>query len=91
MLAAVMTLFRHENLTMADVAEADRTLLARMADLCAQILVDPDIARGRNCTWHLGDLVIALEMPTDAALYTTNLRHFAPLCALLGKELYQPR
>ena len=67
------------------------TALARIAELCSQILVDPDIARGRNCTWYLGDLVIALEMPTDAAIYTTNQRHFAPLCALLGKELYHPR
>ncbi len=31
-LAAVMTLFRHENLTMDDVAEADRTLLAHGLD-----------------------------------------------------------
>lgn len=65
--------------------------LARMADLCSQILDDPDLARGRNCTWYLGDLVIALEMPVDAALYTTNQRHFAPLCELLGKQLYHPR
>lgn len=67
------------------------TALARMADLCAQILADPDIARGRNCTWYLGDLVIALETPADAAFYTTNLRHFAPLCKLLGKQLYHLR
>lgn len=70
--------------------EHSETALARMADLCSQILDDPDIARGRNCTWYLGDLVIALEMPADAALYTTNQRHFAPLCELLGKQLYHP-
>jgi hypothetical protein len=64
--------------------------LARMATLCAQMLQDPDTARGRNCTAYLGDLVIALELPTDAALYTSNHRHFAPLCALLGKQLYFP-
>lgn len=64
--------------------------LTRVADLCTQILADPAIARGRNCTWYLGDLVIALEMPADAALYTTNHRHFAPHCALLGKQLYHP-
>lgn len=64
--------------------------LARMGALCVQSLADPHGARGRNCTWYLGDLVIALELPGDAALYTTNQRHFAPLCALLGKELYHP-
>ncbi len=70
-----------------DHAEA---ALARMAHLCTQILADPQVARGRNCTWYLGDLVIALEMPADALLYTTNHRHFAPICDLLGKQLYHP-
>lgn len=65
--------------------------LARIADLYTQILTDPDIARGRNCTWYLGDLIIALEMPANAVLYTTNQRHSAPLCTLLGKQLYHPR
>jgi hypothetical protein len=64
--------------------------LARMGELCQQVLEDPDLARGRNCTWYLGDLVIALELPTDVLLYTTNRRHFEPLCALLGKQLYEP-
>lgn len=65
--------------------------LARMSDLCTSILDDPHTARGRNCTWYLGDLVIALELPTDAAIYTTNRRHFEPLCELLGKQLYDRR
>jgi hypothetical protein len=65
--------------------------LARMSTLCARILEDPDVARGRNCTWYLGDLVIAQELPADAALYTTNHRHFEPLCALLGKQMYEPQ
>lgn len=64
--------------------------LARMGELCRGILAEPDLARGRNCTWYLGDLVIALELPTDALLYTTNRRHFEPLCRLLGKQLYEP-
>lgn len=63
--------------------------LARMGELCTRILQDPHVARGRNCTWYLGDLVIALELPADAQLYTTNRRHFQPLCTLLGKQLYE--
>ncbi len=70
-------------------AHADRSL-ARMAELCTLLLEDPDVARGRSCTWYLGDLVIALEAPSEAAIYTTNLRHFEPICALLGKQLYAP-
>jgi predicted nucleic acid-binding protein len=62
--------------------------LARVSGLCRRILEDPAMARGRNCTWYLGDLIIALELPADAALYTTNHRHFEPLCTLLGKRLY---
>jgi hypothetical protein len=47
------------------------------------------VARGRNCTWHLGDLVIALELPADVPLYTTNVRHFAPILTILGKTLHE--
>jgi predicted nucleic acid-binding protein len=61
--------------------------LARMAALATQLLDDPDAARGRNCTWYLGGLIIALECPPDAALVTTNRRHFEPLCGLLDKTL----
>ncbi|MEM7538733.1 MAG: hypothetical protein AAF639_41610 [Chloroflexota bacterium] len=43
----------------------------------------------RNC-WALGDVIIALETPQDAMIYTTNTKHFAPLCAALGKQLYIP-
>ena len=53
------------------------------------ILEEPDVARGRNCTWYLGDLVIALEVPMDAIIYTTNRKHSEPICALLGKEIYE--
>ncbi len=66
---------------------ADRSL-ARLSQLCMQILEDPNVARGRNCTWYLGDLVIALEAPLDVEIYTTNLRHFEPICTLLGKKVY---
>jgi hypothetical protein len=59
-----------------------------MGQLARQIIEDPVLARGRNCTWYLGDLVIALELPADVPLYTTNRRHFAPLLALLGKKLH---
>lgn len=77
--------------TLADgLQDHPEAALARMATLCVQILQDPDLARGRNCTAYLGDLVIALELPPGAALYTTNHRHFAPICALLGKQLHLP-
>jgi hypothetical protein len=71
--------------------EHSEAALARVSALCRHVLEDPDMARGRNCTWYLGDLVIALELPADATFYTTNHRHFEPLCTLLGKRLYEPQ
>lgn len=68
--------------------ESDPSLL-RIGELARQIVENPMLARGRNCTWYLGDLVIALELPEDIPLYTTNLRHFTPILTILGKKLYQ--
>ncbi|MEM7539833.1 MAG: hypothetical protein AAF639_47195 [Chloroflexota bacterium] len=88
-LVAVLTKHRDELQILADgLSRNEDKSLARMGELCTKILDNPDIARGRNCTWHLGDLVIALEMPSDAMMYTTNRRHFEPICGLLGKRLY---
>ena len=54
------------------------------------ISTDSTAAKGeRNC-WALGDVIITLECPTDALLWTTNLRHFEPLCKVLGKHLFYP-
>lgn len=52
--------------------ESDPVLL-RMGQLARQILENPVVARGRNCTWYLGDLVIALELPADVPLYTNTI------------------
>ena len=65
--------------------EADPAL-ARMGRLAGEILADPTRACGRNCTWYIGDMIIALELPQDVALYTTNRRHFALLLAILGND-----
>ncbi|MBN1315533.1 MAG: hypothetical protein JXA42_08695 [Anaerolineales bacterium] len=64
--------------------------LIRMGELAEQILDDPTIALGRNCTWYLGDLIIALELPAGIPLYTTNRRHFTSILNILGKPLHSP-
>lgn len=49
------------------------------------------LAKGEQNCWSLGDLIIVLECPPDALLWTTNLRHFEPLCRMFGRQLFQPR
>lgn len=88
-LAERMHTWRPELGVLADgLAHESDPALVRMGQLARQIMADPMVARGRNCTWYLGDLVIALELPADVPLYTTNRRHFAPLLTLLGKKLH---
>lgn len=54
------------------------------------IQTDFTLAKGEQTCWPLGDLIIVLECPPDAALWTTNVRHFAPLCQVFGRRLFQP-
>ncbi|MFQ5854306.1 MAG: hypothetical protein ACE5LU_01485 [Anaerolineae bacterium] len=54
-----------------------------------EITSDPDLAKGERSCWSLGDLIIVLECPPNAALWTTNLRHFEPLCRVLGRQIFQ--
>lgn len=65
-------------------------LNARTRRALREITSDPNQAKGeRNC-WSLGDLIIVLECPPDAALWSTNLSHFEPLCRVLGRLLFRP-
>jgi len=43
-------------------------------------------AKGRKNCWRLSDIIIALEVPKQYTLLTTNARHFVPLCEALGKK-----
>lgn len=47
------------------------------------------IAKGQQNCWRMADLIITLEAPADAAIYTTNRKHFEPLCVALGKQLLE--
>jgi hypothetical protein len=48
-----------------------------------------NIADKKNC-WNCGDIIIALEAPIDAVLSTTNVKHFEPICSVIGKEYSRP-
>lgn len=44
-------------------------------------------ALGEQTCWSLGDVIIALEVPEDAHIYTTD-RHFDLICSVLGKKRF---
>ena len=44
-------------------------------------------ALGERTCWSLGDIIIALETPDDAHIYTTD-RHFDLICSVLGKQRF---
>jgi hypothetical protein len=47
-------------------------------------------AKGERTCWALGDVIIALEAPKDALIYTTD-RHFEVICKAIGKQLFKER
>jgi len=59
----------------------------RLERLLAAIIADPRAALGQTSCWPLGDLIIALQVPTDATLWTLDA-DFAPLAAVLDIPLY---
>ena len=59
-----------------------RTLVA-----LKKINIDINMALGQRSCWHLGDVIIALEMPDDAIIYTTD-GHFDLICSALGKQVF---
>ena len=54
----------------------------------AQVTTDFSQARGQRTCWKLGDIIIALESPEDALIYTTD-KDFERICTALGRKLYQ--
>ena len=61
----------------------------RVERLLVAVLADPRAALGQAACWPLGDVIIALQVPPDAALWTLD-PDFEPLAAVLGLRLYQP-
>jgi len=52
----------------------------------AALIYPQNMANYRNC-WSCGDLIIALECPEDSILFTTNEKHYIPLCKEIGKKI----
>lgn len=73
-----------------NAVETLSALDAKTKRALAAIQSDFNLAKGEQNCWALADLIIVLECPTVAALWTTNVRHFAPLCQALGRTWFQP-
>jgi len=58
-----------------------------MVNAGQKVLEGQDTPFGLNCK-ALMDIVIALEAPKECAIYTTNKKHFEPVCKALGLNLY---
>ena len=54
------------------------------------VLDNPRAALGQSACWPLGDLIIALQVPPNTALWTRD-PDFVPLATALGIPLYQPQ
>ncbi len=75
--------------TVYDVLSVQRSShTRRLRQVLSRVLNVPAESKGRNAL-TLGDAIIAVEMPKDALLLTTNRRDFEPICAALGKDIFK--
>jgi len=54
-------------------------------------LISDEFALGIRTWQRLTDVIIALEVPQDCELYTTNLNHFRVIAGGLGVKLYEEK
>ncbi|MEM7538800.1 MAG: hypothetical protein AAF639_41960 [Chloroflexota bacterium] len=66
------------------LAPALRGKYPKLADACQQVLANPAEAQGNTCK-TLGDVIIALQTPPGAILWTTDAS-FDVICPVLGIE-----
>ncbi len=63
----------------------------RLADALGRVKrqpVDWQHAKGQKNCWPLGDTIIALEAPVEAAIYTTD-HHYELICDIVGRVRYR--
>jgi len=64
------------------------TMLERMRNMDGQYDFLVKLTPTTRGNWALGDLLIALETPKEAAIYTTD-KHYGILCRALGKSRHK--
>jgi len=59
----------------------------KMKDILEKAIKYPEMmADLKNCR-DCGDAIIAVESPSDALLFTTNIKHFEPICSEIKKKI----
>jgi hypothetical protein len=61
----------------------------RVERLLAEIITNPQAALGQLACWPLGDVIIALQIPSNALLWTVD-PDFETLTTALGIQLFKP-
>lgn len=59
----------------------------RLEKLLTTVLADPNAALGQGSCWPLGDIIIVLQVPSGAIIWTLD-SDFKALCAALGIQSY---
>jgi|GEM_PF-4380847 len=60
---------------------------SRVEQHLAKVLDEPQAVLGQSACWPLGDIIIALQVPEDAMLWTLDA-DFEALADALGLRLY---
>lgn len=59
----------------------------KIKNILGNVLKHPEYLSDKKNCWNCGDAIITVESPDDAKIFTTNVKHFEPLCDELGKKL----
>ncbi len=66
--------------------DSDKTELEKVKEVARKVYDTADLPFGNNCSVHLSDTIIAIEAPASSKIFTTNEKHFAPICAAIDKK-----
>lgn len=62
----------------------------KVMNILEKALKHPQIMADQKNCWNCGDAIIAVESPADAVLFTTNMKHFEPICSEINKKCTSP-
>lgn len=78
----IVDFLQEHRAALQELAAALEETHPKMADACRRVLANPADAQGNLCK-TLGDVIIALQTPVDAVLWTTDAAYDV-ICPTLG-------